>query len=127
MPKEVRCNHPNCGGDLCKQLTSTELCPGPGDALLGAELVRDGWLSVSTKHRRVARLTSEWPKAENLIRSEMLDTLAGKEMVELYRRRSRHVLRRFSSGNQDEAKFVEIMELTIKQFRAFKQLGGECA
>ena len=124
-PRGGACDHPNCCGQPCKQLTDEELEPTPEDTLLAMELINGGWMSVSTKHRRLAKLKPSWPLAEELIRPEMADTKAGGQLAELWHWNRLHMLRRFASGKDSE--YVEVKELTLKQFRAFKRMNGASA
>jgi hypothetical protein len=107
-------------------LKPEEVEPGPKELELAKQLLAEGWLSVSTKRRRVARLTDKWLTAEKMIIPEVLDTELGQVMQQLWRWEGRRILRRVASGRRDE-QYIEERTLTVKQFRAFKRLGGDCA
>lgn len=128
MPYNTKCNHKRCDGGPCKQLTHEELEPGEKELSLAEQLVREGWVSLSSNRRMIGRLKEEWPSAEELIRPELLDTSANREMIELWDRHRRHQLRRTASGNvASRERYVEMRTLSIKQYRAFRRLGGEVA
>lgn len=124
MPREIVCDHPNCCGLPCKQLTPEELKPRDDDFSYAKQLISGGWLSVSSKFQCLARFTDKWPTAEQLIRPEMFDTKPGKEMAKNWLYTRRNCSRQFASGNSE---FVEVLYLTVKEFRAFKRLGGQAA
>lgn len=121
MPKGGPCEHPRCQGNAtgCKMLTDEEMRPGPEDEELGRRLVADGWLSTSTKFRRVGRVLPGH-SAEDLLRPEVLDTPAGRHFADLWRRELRFVVR-------SSEPFVEHLELTFKQYAAFRAAGGQTA
>lgn len=90
------------------------------DLVLARELIEQGYLSTSNKYRQVSRLRTPLT-GKDIVRPELHDTLAGRTLIERWDRAlSRDVLR----GHDPE---VEHRELTIGQFRAFKQLGGQTA
>ena len=120
------CTHKRCAGDECRQLTPEQLAPGPGDLELAQQLVDDEWRSISTRYRRVARLVN-CPEAEDVIRPEYHDHPAAKELISQWRFHKWHLLRLLASGNEGAREYAEVRELTIKQFRAFKKLGGQMA
>lgn len=94
--------------------------PTEEDLALARDLIAQGYLSTSNKFRTVSRLRAPLT-GKDIVRPELHDTLAGRTLIERWDRAwSRAVLR---SHDPD----VEHRELTIGQFRAFKQLGGESA
>lgn len=141
MPYHTTCNHRGCPEGDCQMLTPEELEPGAEDLELAARLVEEGYLSISRKYRMVARLTDKVPTAKDIIRPEMLDTPIGREMAKWWEGHQCYLLRMVASGAGGDGcmtlphtrerisivDLVEVRELTIKQFRAFKKLGGESA
>lgn len=103
------------------RLTDEELQPHIDDIVFAASLVNDGWLSTSNSGRRVARWKQPPRLLRDLIRPEMLDTPEAK----YYLRRgdiSTFELRTPPPGLEREE-----LVLTVRQFRAFKLLGGRVA
>ncbi len=113
-----QCTHPNCYGEPCKMLTPAELEPSPEDIALAQQLLDEGWLQTSAKYRTVARLPADFPKAINVIRPEWIGTEHGVKFTHWW---NSH--RRMAHRSQEAI----TRELTVKQFRAFKKLGGQPA
>jgi hypothetical protein len=118
MPRDTLCNHRNCDGGPCKQLTPEELTPTPADLTFAEQLVAEGWLQVSAKHKLVARLPDDFPSADDLLRPEWHNTVHGDEF-----RRWWAMHRRMAHRSS----MARTKTLTTKQFRAFKQLNGRVA
>lgn len=129
MPRGGKCDHRNCDGGPCKQLTDEELEPAEKDIATAQALIDEGWLSVSTRHRLVAKATDAMPTAEQLIRPEMFPTEFGGKLAEMWHYERIHLLRMLASGNTvgKDRGLVESKELTLREFRAFKKLGGSSA
>lgn len=115
MPRDTRCNHPNCEGGPCKALTDEELTPTSDDRTLAERLVAEGWMQVSAKYRHVRRWKVAPPTPEQLINPEYHNTYFGQQAM-------RHV--RFDEMELRCAPdhVVETRTLTVREFRAFKEL-----
>lgn len=118
MPRHDECSHKNCDGEPCKQLTDEELEPGEDDLRYAGELICNGWRSVSNKYRTVANLPEDFPQAEQMIAPEMLNTHHGRELAKSWNYHRKKALRTNEAITED---------LTVKQWRAFKKLGGDSA
>lgn len=98
------------------------LTPSPEDVVLAKQLVAEGWQSTSHKHRMIARLRAEVPAFENGV-------TFSPEVPEWFREQVRKayswVGHRYIRMAPDEAK--EIRQLTVAEFRAFRNAGGETA
>lgn len=116
MPRGGVCNHPNCDGGPCKQLTDDEIEPGPVDTSFAKNLKAEGWEAVSTKYRRIARWKLRL-RGEELVRPELHDFLSGRKAIEALTRMFSHL-----RDHLDDPYLTEVRELTLKQFRAFKRL-----
>ena len=119
MPRDNDCNHRNCYGEPCKQLTDEELAPGVDDFAFAAEAIKDGWLQVSHAFRTLARLPASFPTAADMIRPEKLKTEHGRELAQRW---DQYRLWSYRCNNDTEK-----LTLTVKQFRAFKLLYGGVA
>ena len=96
------------------------MTPDPEDLAFGQKLVSDGWLSTSNKFRSVARHVAV-PTGKDLVRPELHDTEAGRQMILLWDRTWRNLALR--CGHEGVAR----QELTVKQYRAFRLAGGGTA
>jgi len=91
------------------------------------DLLREGWISVSTQHCRVARLTPAAPQDwRELVRPEYhaaLDTMVSgsKALGDWFDAWRSSVLRYGATG------LVEYRKLSPGVYRAFRRLGGRSA
>lgn len=120
MPRDNMCNHPNCEGEPCKQLTNAELTPGQEDLEYAKKLIDEGYRSISTKYRMVVKYTVPRPAGKEIIRPELLGTVHGEAFAKLWDDQ-------YSWGMRLGGENITKLELTVRQFRAFKQLGGKMA
>ena len=114
MPRGGSCNHPACAGDPdgCRMLTNAELAPSEDDLALARRLLAEGWIQSSANHRTLA-LPPPNCRARDLIRPEVLDTPIGE------------LLKRFIHNSElDWARRHKMMKLTVRQWRAWKQVTG---
>lgn len=125
MPRGGNCNHRRCDLGPCRQLTDEELTPTDEDLVVAGQLVMDGWLSVSTKYRTVALATAEVPTVQQIISPEYLDTSFGKDLAEYWHRHRINMLR--THAFQEDSPLVVSKELTLREWKAFKKLGGRSA
>lgn len=109
-------------------LTPEELAPGPADLELGVRLVAEGWRSVSTKSRAIARWTPgfEPPTGLEMVRPALHDTVHGKAAIEMWERHGR-TTSRLRDAFQDQTGTLERRELTVRQWQGFKKAGGKTA
>lgn len=121
MPRNNSCNHRSCHGQPCKQLTDEELTPTAEDIATAAELISEGWLSVSSRYRTIAKASDKMPTAEDLIQPSMLNTKFGGRLAELWHRERLNMLRTASKN------FVMKKELSVREWAAFKRMGGRAA
>lgn len=113
------CGHRACGQGPCRSLSEEELTPTPEDFEFAAELIDEGWRSVSNKYREVARLPPK-SNAEDLIKPEALDGHPlGRDLADCWEKNKWWLLRC--------SPVAEKRSLTVRQFRAFKLLGGRVA
>jgi hypothetical protein len=126
-----KCDHPNCYGEPCKQWADEEFQPGPDDLELAKKLVDDGWMSVSSKYRRIVRWKEPPPDTLHLVNPELRNTYWGRLAFALL---GRHLGVRMEHELQHEAHrmhrpvnsgLVEERTLTLKEFMAFKKLREE--
>lgn len=124
-----QCNHKRCDGAPCKALPPEALEYDDETKAYAEQLVADGWKSVSSKHRRIARMLSTWPSFDELVKDEYKGTAPAEELRGLWERHERWCLRVLQSRplKESEPAYIEEKTLTLKQFRAFKHAGGESA
>lgn len=106
-------------------LTPEELEPDDSDLELGRRLVAEGWKSVSTNRRRVRRWLRVAPPLLTLLPPEWHEHpvfVAAKRACEYHGRD--WGLREPACDNSPD---VESMDLTVRQWQAFKRLGGKLA
>ena len=118
------CGHPRCAPDECYAYPPEMVNPTEADLAFGKKLVEDGWRSVSTKHRRVARWKTPPPTIQDMIKPEFLDTPFGRHAVRYYHQPSLRLMMPDDQAAEFED-LVECMTLTLPQFRAFKKAGGK--
>lgn len=98
------------------QLTPEELEPTPEDHALGAQLVAEGWKSVSNKYRTIRRWTEQPPSSDDM----------RAVLVERFGKWAPHYVStpclRIPPPNTTEER-----TLTVRQYRAFRLAGGESA
>lgn len=120
-PRGGPCNHQSCAdyGEGCRQLTDEELEPDEDDVAFAQRLIDEGYLQTSAKYRNVCKPSEADtpPSIDQIIRPEMLDTPAGKTLAMLWEDHLPHFLR-------SSVSFQHGITLTVKQFRAYKKLGG---
>ena len=121
MPYDIACNHKRCAGGLCKMLTPEEIEPSTDDIELGRRLVAEGWRSVSTKYRRVRRWVRVAPPLLEVLSPEWREHPVFKTAAKRVDYSRKYGLREDVEGSPD----VETLELTIKEWRAFKHSGGQ--
>ena len=127
--KEITMPHPN------GQLTAEEIEPTDEDVLFARKLVCEGWHSTSGKFRRIARfklpaeligkvdlLDDGLPRGKHMLHPDLAGTALGAYFIRLWNDR-RHTLE--LRGNESD--LVEKMELTVRQWVAFKRNGGPTA
>ncbi len=119
MPKGDACYHRNCLGGECKSLTSEELIPSEADFAVARGYVYLGWVSTSNKFRQISRILPG-NTAEDLLKPEVLNTPIGQHFKEMWERELRFVVR----GN---GPFVQHLTLPVKQYIAFRKVGGRSA
>lgn len=125
------CNHRRCAGGPCKQWADEEFTPEPADCEMAKKLVEEGWMSVSSKYRRIVRWTEPPPDIIHMINPEIRDTYWGRLALsvlsqrlgvrcehELHHEHSR-MHRPVNSG------LVEVRTLSLKEFVAFKKFRKE--
>ena len=118
MPRHDNCNHKRYDGLPCKQLTDEELEPTEEDLRFASELIANGWRSVSNKFRTVANLPGDFPVAYQIVEAVYINTDHGDALMNLWNEHRRSALRTNAAINKD---------LTVKQWRAFKKMGGDSA
>ena len=123
-PRGGPCNHRECQswGEGCRQLTDDELRPGPDDFTYVDQLIAEGYYQTSARYRSVAGPLSAIPSAETVLRPEFLDTKWGRELARIWEGWRRHFLRVHEASDG-----IQNIDLTVKQFAAFKQRGGKVA
>lgn len=118
------CGHRRCADDECYKLPPEEVDPTDADLVRGKQLVDDGWLSTSTRHRTLARWKNQPPKVEDMLLPEYRDSPFGRCFIARYGEWYGPSLR----DNKPEFEpFIERMTLTLPQFRGFKKAGGKCS
>jgi hypothetical protein len=110
-------------------LSPEEIEPDAADVELGKRLVAEGWKSISTKYRRVARWVREAPPL-----LEIVDPVWRSHPAILAAAKACDYARNWGlrdAGNpfvqKEQSPDVETRELTIRQWRAFKRAGGQIA
>jgi hypothetical protein len=106
------------------KLTPEEIEPGPEDIELATRLVSEGWQSVSNKYRTVRRWTTQHIPVKELIRPELLETPEAKWWID--KAKGRLIEPWLRMADTSGLPFEE-MELTVRQYRAFRLAGGESA
>lgn len=115
------CGHRRCSPDECYKLPPEEVDPTPADITLGEQLVAEGWMSTSTRHRTIARWKNQPPKIEDMLLPEYRDSPFGRRFIARYGEWYGPSLR---DSNPEFEPFIERRKLTLPQFRAFKKAGG---
>jgi hypothetical protein len=115
MPRHYNCSHKRCGGEPCRQLTDEELEPGDEDLLFVSNLIFNGWRSTSNKFRTVSNLPDDFPSPAEMVDAKMLGTRHGHDIMRLWGEHMLSALRTNAAINKT---------LTVKQWKAFKKLGG---
>ena len=118
-PCNDRCDHPNCYGLPCKQLTDEELAPAPEDRALAEQLIAEGWTQVSAKYRILRRWAVPVPTPEELIRPEMIGTYFGKQLVRSAKMLGDETALRCAPCGH---RLYEERTLTVREFKAYKDL-----
>lgn len=118
MPRGGKCDHPNCCGGECKQLTDEELAITPTHEALAQQLVEEGWLSVSNKYRHIIRWKNPPPPAGQVIAKEYQDTYWGQQAMEKYKK---HVLGEWGLRMAPK-ELLEERTLSVAEHKAFKHL-----
>jgi hypothetical protein len=111
------CYHKACPPGQCQQLTPAELTPDPADIEYAKQLIAEGYHSVSNAFRHVSKYKNPRPTGAEMIRPEFLNTREGQAFVKLWD--SRHTW-----GLRCDPENTIVLTLTVKQYRAFKKLGG---
>lgn len=130
MPRGGKCDHKNCDGLDCKQLTPEELEPAEKDVGKAQRLLDGGWISVSSRHRRLARATDKFLTADQLIKPKLQNTMQGGQLAMLWQSHRLHAIHHYASQDPSNNKWEGLIEeqtLTLREFRAFKKLGGASA
>jgi hypothetical protein len=119
-PRGGPCNHREClsWGEGCRMLTDEELTPTDEDMAFARRLIAEGYLQTSGKYRHVMGPQPKVPSIKELIKPEMLDTPAGRELAKIWEDHLPHFLQTLVRNG------AQTVELTVKQFRAYKSLGG---
>lgn len=87
------------------------------DMTTGMNLVAEGWVQISRRHRMVARL----PKGKTGLQAlQERDLGAYKRLMERVEREAASTFLRVYSNREGERR-----ELTLPEFAAFRKLGGE--
>lgn len=105
----------------CGKLDDDELEPTDEDLKYAKELIDQGWQSTSNRYRNVARFIEPIPDIRDMVSAEVLATYHGRRLADAWKR-AWH-----SSDLRLGGEGVEQRTLTVKQFRAFKRLGGKVA
>lgn len=116
MPKNAECWHRRCAGGPCRAFTDEELTPTDEDMEFARKVIADGYHQVSSKYRWLAK-PPRMPLFSDIIRPEHQDTHEGRALARMYQDYVRSRIRIDS----------ETIEVTFRQFRAFKLLGGPVA
>jgi len=85
-------------------------------------MVDEGWLSISGKYRTVALATENMPSPIDMIAPEYLNTEFGKSLAEYWISHRRLLLR-----TCDDEVLVTKQDLTVREWKAFKKMGGASA
>lgn len=114
MPRNTKCNHLNCDGGPCKQLTPEELAPREEDRELGRRLADEGWVQASRKYRTIARLRDDFPRFDEVfsVREDYRGSTHEQEM----RQRWEH----WRSICLSDNRYVEEKTLTVREMQAFR-------
>jgi hypothetical protein len=97
--------------DTRDQLTEEEVTPGPEDLEFAQKCIDEGFLQVSSKNRRLARMPPDMDPVEAMKR------YAPAEFEKLVSQATCWARRNMKDADH-------MRELTVKQFRAFKKLNG---
>jgi len=119
MPIGGKCDHRNCDGGPCKMLTPDELEPEEEDLIDAAHWIAEGWHSTSVKYRNISKFKEPVPKIEDMVSPEVLATFHGRRLKDRWERNHSSDLR--------SCEGIDNLELTVKQYKAFKKLGGPTA
>jgi hypothetical protein len=92
-------------------LTAEELTPSPEDVAFAQSCIDEGFMQVSSKNRRLARMPPDIDPVEAMRR------FAPEEFEKIV-----HAATWWVRRNMKDPEHMR--ELTLKQFRAFKKLGG---
>lgn len=120
MPRNNKCDHPNCySGQPCKMLTPEELVPTDEDVVEAQQLIAEGgWFQTSSKFRMIMRWKAPPPTIAELINPAFAGTYF--EQV---------ALKRFQWGIVDEMaarmapeSMVEQRTLSLRVFKEWKRL-----
>jgi len=114
-----QCDHRKCRGGPCRKYSQETFRYSDEDKALGQRLVSEGWQQISHKYRKVARLVKPFPRQEDVIRVDALDS-AAYVMIE----RRWHRMKAWAVRDLLYTRHVEVQQLTLQQFRAFKHAGG---
>ncbi len=122
MPRGDACNHIKCYGEPCRMLTDEELTPTPEDLSFGQHLVACNWLSISTKYRTVARWKILPPCGDDMVTDYTRDTPHGQRLIKMWDHHNHFRDLRICGDD-----LVEKRVLTVREWAAFKQAGGQSA
>lgn len=102
-------------------LTPEELEPDPEHFEEAERLIEEGWHSVSTKFRAIARFREPVPSIESMVPAEVLATFHGQRLAARWSKWSH-----FGDLRTNDAG-VERRALSVKLYRAFRMKGGQSA
>lgn len=88
--------------------------------------VANGWISISSRRRLIARLRVPWPGIE-IIDPAWREHPYGKMVADRVAWIRLEILRRIASGGTDPDNLVETQELSVVEWIAFKTVGGQHA
>lgn len=105
--------------DLSDVEPTDHYAPTEEDREEAERLISEGWQSISTKHRLLARMPFGWPTLGDMLRPEFAGTPVVKLLEERWDSWHGWYLRC--------GKGVEKRTVSPRTFRAFKQAGGRTA
>jgi hypothetical protein len=121
LRKDMNCNHERCQPGPCKALRPEDIPPFEEDFAVARELIAQGFRSTSNKYRHVRRLKRRVASFHEVVRPEFHDHPVMGYIADRWGMWESQVLR---CGSLDD---VEEKTLTVRQYRAFKLLGGYTA
>lgn len=120
------CDHRNCPPGNCLAYTPESMEPDEWQLDWAKAAIANGWISISTKRRLIARLITPWPGLD-MIDPAWRDHPYGKMVADRVAGIRLEILQRIASGGADPHHLVETQELSLVDWRAFKKAGGQHA